>query len=143
MDTRRAIQPSRRRFLKLAGSGLVLIPVVQLYGCSRGEPEPERAAPAETPAETPTPAAPAPAPSPAAAEMTRLSEDDPMAQALGYKHAAADVDTNAFPRYEAGQVCANCNLYQGEEGEEWGGCTIFPGRLVHADGWCNSWIPMA
>ncbi|MDZ7787112.1 MAG: high-potential iron-sulfur protein [Halofilum sp. (in: g-proteobacteria)] len=26
---------------------------------------------------------------------------------------------------------------------EWGGCNIFPGKVVARDGWCNAWAKQA
>ena len=69
-------------------------------------------------------------------ELVELTEDDPTAQALGYKTNVAEVDLEAFPN-AAGQNCANCALYTGVEGEALGPCGIFPGKLVHAEGWCS------
>ena len=77
----------------------------------------------------------------------KVSEDDPTAQALGYKHEASDVDTAAFPKRatEAGQdqYCYNCSLYAGSEGDEWAPCSIFQNRLVKGAGWCNAWVAKA
>ena len=78
-----------------------------------------------------------------AGDMPKLAEDDPQASALGYKHDASAVDTGKFPKRagDAGatQFCHNCQLFQG--GDEWGPCSIFPGKAVAADGWCNAWVP--
>ena len=63
-----------------------------------------------------------------------------LAQQLGYKHDASEVDPSEWPDYEEGEVCANCQLYHGEEGAEWGPCDIFGGQLVSATGWCMSWL---
>ena len=70
----------------------------------------------------------------------KVEEDDELAQQLGYKQDASEVDPNEWPDYQEGHVCANCQLYHGEEGAEWGPCDIFGGRLVHAKGWCMSWL---
>ena len=72
----------------------------------------------------------------------RISEDDPAAQALGYKHDAADVDTGKFPKRAGAdnQFCYNCALYQGSEGDAWAPCSIFQNRLVAGPGWCNAWV---
>jgi hypothetical protein len=70
----------------------------------------------------------------------RVEEDEELAQQLGYKHDAAQVDPNEWPDYEEGETCANCQLYHGEEGAEWGPCDIFGGQLVNANGWCMSWL---
>ncbi len=57
-----------------------------------------------------------------------LSVDDPLAKSLGYIEATENPD----------QTCANCALYNAEDDSK-GGCTIFPGRSVTANGWCKSW----
>ena len=71
----------------------------------------------------------------------RVSEDDELAQELGYRHDASAVDPSEWPTFEEGQICANCQLSEGAEGEEWGPCQIFGGQLVAAAGWCQAWIP--
>jgi hypothetical protein len=76
-----------------------------------------------------------------AQDMPRQTEDDPAARALGYVHNASNVDANRYPRYESGQLCSNCNLIQGSDGDAWRPCDIFPGRLVAANGWCSAWVP--
>ncbi len=139
----------RRRFLKYVGGSAAL---AGLTACGGGGSEPEapaasqpaaepatmpEAAPAEAPAETP---AEAPA---AGANLVPLNDDDPQAKALGYVSDATTVDATAQPRYEAGQACANCALFMGTDGDERGPCSIFPGRLVAATGWCSVYAPKA
>ncbi|WP_333607156.1 high-potential iron-sulfur protein [Arsukibacterium sp.] len=63
-----------------------------------------------------------------AAEKVKL--DDPMAAAMRYTHKS-EVE---------GQNCGNCNLIQGEDGQEWRPCAIFPGKLVANEGWCAAWV---
>ena len=63
-------------------------------------------------------------------EFPRLNESDPMAKALGYTHISDSKE----------KTCVNCGLYQGEIGDEWGRCSIFPNKMVNANGWCKSWI---
>jgi len=101
--------PSRRRLLRMGVAGIVAIPAAPLIF--------------------------APV---AARENERVSEDDPDAQALHYRHDAAEVDHEA---YEEGRTCANCGLYTDPDASEWGPCEAFGGRLVAAGGWCNAWIP--
>jgi len=78
-----------------------------------------------------------------AAAADKLEEDDPTAIALGYKHDATAVDTTKFPKRAgdegAKQFCDNCSLYV-DEGDGWGQCSIFPGKLVAGKGWCNAWV---
>lgn len=77
-------------------------------------------------------------------EMSKLDENDPAAKALGYKEDVAQVDVNAYPKRagDAGamQFCDNCNLYTGDIKGGYGGCRIFPNKLVKAKGWCNAWV---
>ncbi len=73
------------------------------------------------------------------AQAPMLSETDPTAAALGYKADSTKVDAKKFPKYAAGQTCANCALYQGKAGAASGPCQIFAGKEVAAKGWCASW----
>ncbi len=73
-------------------------------------------------------------------ELPRVSEDDPMAKALNYVHDARTVD--AAKRF-SDRYCYNCALYAGEADDEWAKCSIFPGKVVAGQGWCNAWAPKA
>ncbi|MGB5739389.1 MAG: high-potential iron-sulfur protein, partial [Woeseia sp.] len=81
------------------------------------------------------------APAAQSAAMPKLMENDPQATALGYVHDSSTVDSAKQPRHQAGQACVNCALYTGADGDEWGGCSIFPGKLVAAAGWCSVYAP--
>jgi hypothetical protein len=76
-----------------------------------------------------------------AQDLPHVELDDPTAQALFYVHDATTVDTSnpATARYEAGQTCANCVQVQGNDGDEWRPCNLFPGKAVSASGWCSVW----
>ncbi|MEJ2129273.1 MAG: high-potential iron-sulfur protein [Woeseiaceae bacterium] len=76
-----------------------------------------------------------------AQDMPKLEESDPMASAMKYTHDASTVDpaTRANPAEE--QHCSNCALIQGNDGDPWRPCQIFPGKLVAASGWCSVWAP--
>lgn len=148
MKDNQARVEERRRFLKIVGGGTVLLPLAALTACG-GEETPAARDAAPTTSADPKPA---PASSPAPAEtakdaaaggtgMPKLDEKDPQAESLAYRHDATTVDPAKNPRYKSGQLCSNCILYQGKDGEQWGGCSIFPGRLVNADGWCNVYAP--
>lgn len=76
-------------------------------------------------------------------DTPKLSPDDPMAQAMKYTHDASTVDPAARTNPAAEQNCANCALLQGNDGDEWRPCQIFPGKLVAANGWCSVWAPKA
>ena len=108
---------SRRGFVRLGLTGLAAIPVASVLSARTA----------------------------AAGDMPKLDEADPAAAALGYKHDATQVDTAKFPKRAgeegAKQLCSNCALYQAGAEDGWGGCGIFPGKLVAGDGWCNAWAP--
>lgn len=75
----------------------------------------------------------------------RVAEDDKLAKTLGYRHDAASVDTTIWTKRAgaqgAAQLCSNCRYLSGDPGGEWRPCALFAGRLVNANGWCNSWLP--
>jgi hypothetical protein len=74
------------------------------------------------------------------ADAAVLSESDPTAQALGYKTNASQVDKAKYPKYQTGQVCANCQLYLGKPGSANGPCPIYGGKLVNVKGWCSAYV---
>ncbi len=75
----------------------------------------------------------------ASAEMPKVSEDDPVAVSLKYVHDAS----KAAGRNNSEAFCHNCQLYTGEADSEWGPCSIFPGKVVNANGWCSAWVKKA
>jgi hypothetical protein len=79
----------------------------------------------------------------AQADAPVLSESDPTAQSLGYKANAEQVDKAKFPKYQAGQACATCQLFQGKPGDATGPCPIFGGKQVNAKGWCSAYVKKA
>ena len=76
-----------------------------------------------------------------------VTEDEALAQAMGYKLDASAVDTAKFPKRAgdagAAQFCYNCALYAGEADAEFAPCSIFQNRLVAGKGWCNAWVAKA
>lgn len=76
-------------------------------------------------------------------EPPRLSETDPVAIALGYRHDAATVDKSRFPNYVPGRRCAGCQLYQAAADQPWAKCAVAPGKLVAGAGWCSAWAAKA
>lgn len=72
-----------------------------------------------------------------------VDEKDAQAAALGYVADAKRVDVKKFPKFVAGQHCANCALYQGKATDKTAGCTLFPGNLVAGAGWCSAWAKKA
>ncbi|MDJ0938992.1 MAG: high-potential iron-sulfur protein [Woeseiaceae bacterium] len=128
---------NRRDFMKAVGQSAALVPILGIAACGKEAPPPAADAPPEAAAPTSPPVEEPPEP----AGPVRLSLDDPQAQSLAYTHDASTVDASAQPRFEVGQACSNCVLYQGADGDEWGPCSIFPGREVNAAGWCNVYAP--
>ena len=72
-----------------------------------------------------------------------LDEKDGQAVALGYVADAKRVDAKKFPKFAAGQNCANCALYQGKAADKAGGCPLFAGKQVAGPGWCSAWAKKA
>ena len=146
MSQDRKTNQDRRRFLKIAGGGAVIVPIIGLAGCSGGNDAPAPAAKPMTNAAPPkkAPAATAPAAAPAptdSAAMPKLSANDPQAKSLTYVEDATTINSARQPRFQAGQECSNCALYQKKDDPDWGGCSIFPGKLVKAAGWCSVYAP--
>jgi ElaB/YqjD/DUF883 family membrane-anchored ribosome-binding protein len=74
--------------------------------------------------------------------MAKVDEGGPQAIGLGYRHDATTVDAKTQTRYQAGQQCSNCALFQGGDAE-WGGCPLFAGQMVKSTGWCSAYAPTA
>lgn len=79
----------------------------------------------------------------AAFAQVALTDADPQAVALGYKTDATKADAKKYPKYAAGQHCANCALYQGKATDAEGGCPLFAGKKVAGKGWCSAWAKKA
>ncbi len=78
-----------------------------------------------------------------ASDLPKLSVDDAMAKAMKYTEDASSVDPASRNNPAPEQNCANCALIQGNDGDEWRPCQIFPGKVVAAAGWCSVWAPKA
>ena len=76
---------------------------------------------------------------PAGTGLPPLDPTEPAAKTLGFINDAAKVDTTANPRYQSGQLCANCEQFIGKPSDAIGGCVLFPGKSVPAAGWCKVW----
>jgi hypothetical protein len=63
----------------------------------------------------------------------QLDPQNPQAKALQYTHKSEKPEQN----------CSNCALIQGNDGEAWRPCSIFPGKLVNSEGWCAAWAKKA
>lgn len=70
---------------------------------------------------------------------THVDENDEVAQQLGYRHDARQVDASKFPKYQAGERCLDCSFFQGAATDEWAGCAMFGRKHINAAGWCNAW----
>jgi High potential iron-sulfur protein len=71
--------------------------------------------------------------------LTPLDPSDPTAKSLGFVTDASKVEAAGNPTYKAGQKCGTCAQYQGKPGSTTGGCNIFVGHTVPANGWCRVW----
>ena len=113
-------RPERRHFLKLTGGGLIAT-------CLAFFVRSERVL--------------------AQDNLPLVKADDPQAKALGYIADAKKVDVKKWPKRAgadgAKQFCYNCQFYQTKEKDpkatKSAPCTLFPGKQVAAQGWCNSW----
>ena len=72
-----------------------------------------------------------------------VDEKDSQAVALGYVADAKRVDVKKFPKFAAGQNCANCALFQGKATDKAGGCPLFGAKQVAGPGWCSAWAKKA
>jgi hypothetical protein len=146
---------NRRAFLKLAGRGALLFPVIGpligLGACSKQEPAAaggaattDTASSAPTPAAEPASAAATPqmastaAPAAPAGDLPHLDTADPAARALGYYPDSSTVDTTKYPQHIAGQACRKCVQFKGGPKDAWGPCQVFAGKQVNANGWCTA-----
>jgi High potential iron-sulfur protein len=100
---------ARRRFLKLATAGVAAAPFGGMLAMRRAHAQ------------------------------EKVSENDELAKQLGYKQDASQVDASQWPDYAQSHVCANCQLFHGEQGQDYRPCDLFGGNLVDAKGWCQGW----
>jgi hypothetical protein len=70
-----------------------------------------------------------------------LDTKDSAASALGYVTDAATAGAN--PLYKKGQHCATCLHFLGQPSDAMGGCNIYAGHSVPANGWCAAWSQRA
>lgn len=75
------------------------------------------------------------------AEQERLDVKDPAAIALGYVSNVAEINVKKYPEYVPGSNCENCLQLQGNAGNDYRPCSLFPGKLVSISGWCKGWTP--
>lgn len=78
---------------------------------------------------------------------TEVTATDPTAVALGYVADAKKADEKKYGQKakdaKAGkQKCSSCMFYAAaKDNKEYGNCQLFPGKVVRAAGWCNSYNP--
>ena len=70
---------------------------------------------------------------------TTLTETDPQAVALGYVTDTTKADSKKYPKHADSQMCDGCALWQSKPTDALGNCALFPGKQVHAKGWCSAW----
>lgn len=78
-----------------------------------------------------------------AANAADLDPKDPQAVALGFVADAAKADKTKFPKYSAGQMCGNCQLYQGKATDAAAPCALFAGKSVPGKAWCGAYVKKA
>jgi hypothetical protein len=76
----------------------------------------------------------------ARADAPPVDLKDPTAVQLGYVLDASKADKTKFPKFEAGQMCGNCALYQGPAGSTQGPCPIYQNKIVLSKAWCSAWV---
>lgn len=74
----------------------------------------------------------------AAAERTLLDEKEPAALKIGYVANSRKVDPAANPGFKRSHTCATCAFIDFGTARQ-RGCSLVPGRLVEAGGWCRLW----
>jgi hypothetical protein len=77
-----------------------------------------------------------------AAAMPHVGAGDPTAVALAYVENVQGLDPKKTPNYKPGATCGNClqSKGKGNDGDAWIGCTLFPGKVVSAQGWCKAYV---
>ena len=123
---------------------LPAVGALSLLGACGEKPSPPvataPASPPPPPAAAPTTPAVAAAPAPAAGgSLPLVDEKEPQAVALSYAIDTTKIDKAKFPKYEAGQQCGNCSLYQGAAAAQ-GPCPLFPGKHVASKAWCSAYV---
>lgn len=79
----------------------------------------------------------------AEAALKKVEENEPKAQAVGYRHDTTKVDGARYPKHQPTQHCANCLAYfLAKPTDEWGECDLMSDRLVFKNGWCSSYKPL-
>jgi hypothetical protein len=74
----------------------------------------------------------------AQAARTLLDEKEPAALKIGYIANSRKVDPAANPGFKRSHTCATCAYIDFGTARQ-RGCSLVPGRLVEAGGWCKLW----
>jgi hypothetical protein len=128
------MKSNRRDLLKKAAIGGSMLAGLNLAACTKSD---------NKTAETGAKADPAPnGGGSEAAGLEYVKPDNSTAKALGYVEDATALEEGARPdkgaTKGADQFCTNCQFYTEVDGNG-GKCSLFPGKLVKARGWCRSW----
>jgi hypothetical protein len=67
-----------------------------------------------------------------------LDENEPAAKAIAYVADARKIDKAVHPTYRRGQSCTTCAFIDYGTAPQ-RGCSLVPGKLVYAAGWCKVW----
>ena len=80
----------------------------------------------------------------ARAALQKVTEDEPKAVAVGYRHDTTKVDGARYPKHTPQQHCQVCLAFypSDDEAELWGECDLMSDRLVNKNGWCSSFKPI-
>lgn len=70
-------------------------------------------------------------------EAEKVDPSEELAQQFDYVEDASQAPSDQRGENE---FCYNCQYFQGEQETGDAPCVIFGGRLVEAQGWCNSWV---
>lgn len=71
----------------------------------------------------------------ALAEVPRLTEEDKMAVAMGFRLRTENADQAKYPKHTNEQFCGRC-LHFTEPGKDLARCDLF-NKLVPKGGWCS------
>ena len=76
------------------------------------------------------------------AALPHVGVGEPTAMALAYVENTQGLDPKKEPTYKPGAKCSNClqSKGKGNDGDAWIGCTLFPGKMVSAQGWCKAYV---
>ncbi len=136
---------SRRRLLGLLALAIAVLPTT---GVAQGQQGGQRsgsgqdARGAGTRRETNSSAVNNPQGNAKQIRVVDLDPNSPNAVALGYNMNHQQVDTRRWVKKSkdtaGAQRCATCALYRSADASG-GSCSIFSGKRVAANGWCNAW----